>query len=83
MATRPKRRGRKWWAALTPEERSQLVQMERANCEQGDARNLPEGYSCCTWCSYPTSGLGLCSRCGRELEALLDKADRAIGLGRV
>jgi len=73
------RRTEAWWAALTRDERCELVQMDRAAKEYGGSNwNLPEGYSSCSWCSTPTSGGGLCPLCSNRHEELIDKADRAV-----
>lgn len=68
-----RRRGTRWWAALTPEERSRLVRMERA-----DNRVAPEG--ACTWCGVNRSQHGLCKECGEQLRALRAKADAAVAV---
>ena len=76
------RRTKEWWAALEPEERSTLVGLERAEASNsgGTGFNLPEGYSCCPWCSYPKRGCGVCFQCLTRLQELIAKADRSIAM---
>ncbi len=76
------RRSKAWWAALSPEERSELSILEKADYHSGSGWNLPDGYSECGMCSHPSSG-GLCALCYNRLTELLRKADQAIGLGDV
>jgi hypothetical protein len=73
------KRTREWWAALTPEERSRLVQMERADKEADRYwYNLPDGFSSCPCCGTPTRSRGICSRCYADLKAITSKADATV-----
>ena len=74
------RRSSAWWAALTPEERSLLMYLEKADYHSGSFGGLPEGFSECGGCARPKSGGGLCTYCADRVEALRAKADVAIGL---
>lgn len=71
------KRTKTWWARLTPEERSELVYLERADKYGGRSSFLPDDCSECGGCSMPHLGSGLCSLCSKRLEELIRKADEA------
>lgn len=71
------RRTREWWSRLSPEERSELVGLERLVARPGAGASdayLPEGYGECARCDYPASWT-LCDRCLSRLCALIAKAN--------
>lgn len=70
------KRDKEWWQNLSPQERSHLVQLERANCHNyGGGDYLPDGMSECGYCSNPHSGYGICPYCNNDLENLINKAN--------
>lgn len=72
------KRTKAWWAALTKEERSELVMLERAQNLGGRSAFIPDDCSECGCCSQPHLGSGLCSRCFNRLGTLIDKANAAM-----
>lgn len=70
------RRTKEWWAALTPEERSHLVNIERGN--NGGNGNLPDDSSGCDACGQPILGDGLCDYCYESWKGYIEKANRAV-----
>lgn len=66
------RRTREWWARLEPEERSELVWLERA--QSHSTSYYPDDCVECGGCGCP-SRMGLCRDCDARLEELLAKAN--------
>lgn len=81
---RKMKRTKEWWAALTREQRSRLVFLERnkkCSGRYGGGGYLPDDCCECGACSTPHTGTGLCPYCVRERCELVAAADRAIYLG--
>ena len=73
------KRTKEWWATLTPEERSHLVYLERADGSgRGCSAYLPDDCGECPACGTPTMSVGLCSYCYNDWEKYIDKADKAM-----
>ncbi len=74
------RRTKQWWAALSPDERSMLVRLERDACHPMHASLDPDGYYECGHCSTPSCrGVnGLCLGCNMRLRELIEKADNSM-----
>ncbi len=70
------KRTRKWWAILTPNERSELVWIERyANDYHSGGGYLPDDCSECGACGQAMHGVGLCPQCSKRLDEIIGKAD--------
>ena len=71
------KRTKEWWAALTKEERSELIWLERKNYSgsYGDGGYLPDDCSECCSCGQPQLGSGLCPVCSNRLTYLIEKAN--------
>jgi hypothetical protein len=69
------RRTREWYARLLPSERNELYYLERAAKTNLASSHLPEGYGDCGYCSTPTGGGGLCSRCNQRLNEIIAKGE--------
>ncbi len=70
------RRTKEWWARLTPEERSELVYIERnaSQASVGWDGYLPDDCGECNVCGSPTMGT-TCMRCLDRWSELIDKAN--------
>lgn len=74
------RRTREWWAALEPEERSELVNLERADKSSRTTwPYIPSDEDRCGSCAAHHYGGGLCSLCSKQLGELLAKAEKGAG----
>lgn len=77
------RRTKKWWACLTPDERSELVYLERAANKSsgiGSSPYMPDDCGECTRCGQPTTAYDLCPNCLGELIRICNKADSAMAV---
>ena len=80
------RRSKEWWSALSKEERTRLVYLERSyklSGELGGGGHLPDDCCECGSCSAPHLGDGLCLPCLQEACRIIDKADAACSSKRV
>lgn len=69
------KRTKEWWGRLTSDERSELVNLERAdNASYRDSR-IPDDCTECGYCSTPHTGSGLCPLCNKRLCELYRKAE--------
>jgi len=71
------KRTKEWWAALTKEERAELVWLEKSP-HSTRSWYLPDDCSECSGCENPQMGSGLCQDCSDRLDELINKADEAI-----
>jgi hypothetical protein len=65
-----------------PEERGELVNLERAN-NAGHCMSdgyLPDDCAECPYCENPHMGMGLCRSCLQRLIALVDKGNGSKGV---
>jgi len=69
------RRNKEWWTRLTPEERSELVLMERYQYKGGRSSYLPDDCSECGICGEPTLGSSPCRWCCNRMDELIRKGD--------
>jgi hypothetical protein len=69
------KRDKQWWQNLSPQERSQIVQLERANNDRSRGFNIPDDMSECGYCGTPHMSYGLCPHCDQDLEKLINKAN--------
>ena len=73
------RYNKRWWRALTKDERRKLVQiMTSRRGRYGSGGYLPDDSSECGSCGEPMLGTGLCRSCYRVYAALHQKADNAL-----
>jgi len=72
------RRTKAWWAALTPDERSHLVYLERHSHGGGKCSYLPDDCSECPGCGEPVLGSGWCGYCYNAWHEYVTKADAAL-----
>jgi len=68
------RRTKKWWARLTPRDRSIIVCFERFQNKGGNQGNLPDDCADCGVCGCPCLSPGPCQLCGDEYDKALKKA---------
>ena len=71
------KRTKVWWSALTSNERSHLVYIERSN-SGGRSPYLPDDCSECDACGSPMFRIGLCPSCYKAWKGYVDKADQFI-----
>lgn len=65
------------WAALTADERSELVILERAEKHSsgyGGGGYIPDDCCECGFCGTPHLGTGMCPPCSNRLQALITLA---------
>lgn len=74
------KRNKTWWKRLNRQERSELVQLERANNKySGLGGMLPDDCGECTYCGNPCIGGGLCPYDLNRLIELENKANNKNG----
>ena len=75
------KRTKEWWACLTPDERSELVLLERAekkSSQVGFSPYMPDDCGECTRCGRPTTAYDLCPECLHKLIELSKKPERIL-----
>jgi hypothetical protein len=72
------KRNKKWWAALTKDERAELIWLEKSTHSTSSAY-LPDDCSTCNGCGNPQLGSGLCQNCANRLDELINKAEEMMG----
>jgi len=71
------KRTKEWWTRLTKQERHTLVAIERGGWGSSYSASgmLPDDCSDCDACGQPMLGTGLCPKCTKELNRLINKAN--------
>lgn len=71
------KRTKQWWAALEPGERSELVNLERADRSSRTTwPYIPSDEDRCGSCAIHHYGGGLCPLCTNHLSELIAKAEK-------